>query len=930
MWTAEVAPIGRFSLVVREFHFVFSEEAVGSAALSIEAARMSGGINKGPNWLSDPDWGKMNLLNRCRSGELPEVREILRQGDVDVDEGDDDGMTALQIASACGHLNLVEELVGLGATVDLANQLGYTPFLHACREGHLHVVKFLKQHGADEKRKTGFGMSALGLASAGGHVEVMRFLSSLEVDMIPTEEGLTPSPLMAAAARSHVHAVQFLASRHVPPLGFSSFFPFSGGNVNYSSRGLGLTPLHLAVICGNAEVIDALVRLKAPLEKLSFKNKKAEKIALYAENKEAQRYIELFKRSKRIPEKPPKIHVCPFFPSPSSIQFARVAADIVMKGDPEALHKLRRQYSTLTVAEITPLMYAVVLGKLEAIQHLCEADLDANQLTATSLYTPSKLPANSIATFVNLREPKLGMTALMMAVVVRDFEMVFQLVQAGADPNVEARFKDRPFTAFDLAFNSGFSAALQLMLFNENCSGGEKKHFFNRSGGREQQKSSPKELLNRLMQRLGIVDEEKDDEISGRATFDSLVQPSLTDWSQPLPFFTADQLMQPGCVLPRPLQPPTADDRVGMVRNMAKSLVQHPGFLKPFPVGVPVDGDYQRFYQFFSSFNSFSYPEHSTDRPDGEREDGSIHDAMHNYTRMKRVNSSRESGLQRTPSDFCERSGSSHSGILASNSAGAALYAADSRNSLLQLRTEPTRRKSENTHKQHRVSAQQRFSNSNDAPSLSYSQAATSFVESNESIRSTRTNGLYAGSCGNAGALGIGQRHSTLYAAHSAASMPATPALNPPPHRRFTMNSANSAPGPSPNSSTKLRHRVPHGHRAHFHLDPPPPLITTSASAPATPPANASAPPLMIVPPTPRVRKSSVLTMEKIRSFMDAAGVAAFFPHFVQQEIDPTVFLKLSKEEVRTIVGDPTATEKIHALIGRLNQTYGSGSFDRI
>ncbi|KAI6181942.1 hypothetical protein M3Y99_01972000 [Aphelenchoides fujianensis] len=86
----------------------------------------------------------------------------------------------------------------------------------------------------------------------------------------------------------------------------------------------------------------------------------------------------------------------------------------------------------------------------------------------------------------------------------------------------------------------------------------------------------------------------------------------------------------------------------------------------------------------------------------------------------------------------------------------------------------------------------------------------------------------------------------------------------------------------------------------------------------------------MIVPPTPRVRKSSVLTMEKIRSFMDAAGVVAFFPHFVQQEIDPTVFLKLSKEEVRTIVGDPTATEKIHALIGRLNQTYGGGSFDRI
>lgn len=48
----------------------------------------------------------MNLLDCCLRGQIDEVKKYLEK--VQMDESDDDGVTALQIAAAKGHRNLVK------------------------------------------------------------------------------------------------------------------------------------------------------------------------------------------------------------------------------------------------------------------------------------------------------------------------------------------------------------------------------------------------------------------------------------------------------------------------------------------------------------------------------------------------------------------------------------------------------------------------------------------------------------------------------------------------------------------------------------------------------------------------------------------------------------------------------------------------------
>lgn len=47
----------------------------------------------------------MNMLDCCLHGQINEVKKYLEK--VHVNESDDDGVTALQIAAAKGHRNLV-------------------------------------------------------------------------------------------------------------------------------------------------------------------------------------------------------------------------------------------------------------------------------------------------------------------------------------------------------------------------------------------------------------------------------------------------------------------------------------------------------------------------------------------------------------------------------------------------------------------------------------------------------------------------------------------------------------------------------------------------------------------------------------------------------------------------------------------------------
>ncbi|KAH9187374.1 hypothetical protein AeNC1_010650, partial [Aphanomyces euteiches] len=108
-------------------------------------------------------------------GHLDVVQELLARG-ASVDAADDIGRTALHLASWNGHLNIVQELLTRGASVDAAGNFGWTALHLASSNGHLDVVKQLLARGASVDAADFNGETALHAASENGHLDVIKEL----------------------------------------------------------------------------------------------------------------------------------------------------------------------------------------------------------------------------------------------------------------------------------------------------------------------------------------------------------------------------------------------------------------------------------------------------------------------------------------------------------------------------------------------------------------------------------------------------------------------------------------------------------------------------------------------------------------------------------------------------------------------------------
>jgi ankyrin repeat protein len=92
----------------------------------------------------------------CRAAKLgrTDIVRILLDGGWAVDSVDKTSCTALHAASEMGHLDIVQELIELGANVDAESSKAGgkwhgTPIQRAIIKGHTAVVEYLLMHGAD-------------------------------------------------------------------------------------------------------------------------------------------------------------------------------------------------------------------------------------------------------------------------------------------------------------------------------------------------------------------------------------------------------------------------------------------------------------------------------------------------------------------------------------------------------------------------------------------------------------------------------------------------------------------------------------------------------------------------------------------------------------------------------------------------------------
>jgi ankyrin repeat protein len=151
------------------------------------------------------------LIEAAKNGDRPAVRALLQQR-ADVHVGEADGTTALHWACYRDDLEMADLLLGAGAAVNAANDLGATPLWNASLNAGAPLVARLLQAGADPNLALLAGETPLMVASRSGKAAVVeRLLSSGAKPDARGPRGQTA--LMWAAAQRHPDVVKVLIAR---------------------------------------------------------------------------------------------------------------------------------------------------------------------------------------------------------------------------------------------------------------------------------------------------------------------------------------------------------------------------------------------------------------------------------------------------------------------------------------------------------------------------------------------------------------------------------------------------------------------------------------------------------------------------------------------------------------------------------------------
>jgi len=159
-------------------------------------------------------------------------------------EGNHD--TALTLACAGGHTELVTLLLARGAAKEHRDKKGFTPLIHAATAGHTAVVEILIDHGVDiEAQSERTKDTALSLACSGGRYEVVELL--LQRGANREHRNVSDyTPLALAASGGYVNIIRLLLSH--------------GAEINSRTGSkLGISPLMLAAMNGHAQAVSLLV-----------------------------------------------------------------------------------------------------------------------------------------------------------------------------------------------------------------------------------------------------------------------------------------------------------------------------------------------------------------------------------------------------------------------------------------------------------------------------------------------------------------------------------------------------------------------------------------------------------------------------------------------------------------------------------------------
>jgi ankyrin repeat protein len=170
------------------------------------------------------------------------VSQLLAEG-AKVDARNDNGTTALLVATHANAVDAARVLIEAGADVNAKDRIDDSPYLYAGARGHLEILKLTLSHGADLKSTNRYGGTALIPASERGHVETVRTLIEAGVDVDHVNNlnwtALLEAVILGNGGPRHQQIVDLLVK--------------AGADVNLAD-GNGVTPLQHARSAGYREI----------------------------------------------------------------------------------------------------------------------------------------------------------------------------------------------------------------------------------------------------------------------------------------------------------------------------------------------------------------------------------------------------------------------------------------------------------------------------------------------------------------------------------------------------------------------------------------------------------------------------------------------------------------------------------------------------
>lgn len=193
------------------------------------------------------------LTLACAGGHEELVSLLLSRG-ANIEHRDKKGFTPLMLAATAGHAGVVEILLNHGADIEAQSERTKDTALSlACSGGRIEVVDILLARGANKEHRNVSDYTPLSLAASGGYTNIIKLLLNHGAEINSrTGSKLGISPLMLAAMNGHTQAVKLLLDM--------------GSDINAQIETNRNTALTLACFQGRHEVVSLLLDRKANVE----------------------------------------------------------------------------------------------------------------------------------------------------------------------------------------------------------------------------------------------------------------------------------------------------------------------------------------------------------------------------------------------------------------------------------------------------------------------------------------------------------------------------------------------------------------------------------------------------------------------------------------------------------------------------------------